>query len=199
MPKISEEAKEERKAKILDAALECFSTKGYYASTVDDIVNYSKLSKGSVYNYFKSKEEIFLSLLQQRSEGNLKELTAGLARITSPIEKLRYWIRTDIPYNANKKKFMHVHIESWLYAADVPHVKEVLRESFDTLFQFTQDIIVQGQEAGEIKQDIDPNAAAAMFWSLHDGIWLHASIGYDEEKIEKRIAEMEKALLAYLT
>lgn len=199
MPKISDEAKEERKDKILDAALECFSTKGYYASTVDDIVKYSKLSKGSVYNYFKSKEEIFLSLLQQRSEANLQELTAGLAEISSSVEKLRYWIRTDLPYNVNKKKFMHVHIESWLYAADVPHVKAVLKESFDTLFKLTQDIIVQGQEAGEIKQDINPNAAAAMFWSLHDGIWLHASIGYDEGKIEKRIAEMEKAVLSYLT
>lgn len=199
MPKISDEAKEERKEKILASALECFSTKGYYASTVDDIVKYSKLSKGSVYNYFKSKEEIFLSLLHQRNEGVLEELKQKLAEISSPLEKLRYWIKTDIPYNINKKKFMHVHIESWLYATDAPHVKEVLEEQFNLSFRLTQDIVIQGQETGEISQDIDPDAASAMFWSLHDGIWLHASIGYDEEKIEKRIIEMEKVLLAYLT
>lgn len=199
MPKISDEAKEARKEKILEAALECFSTKGYYASTVDDIVKYSKLSKGSVYNYFKSKEEIFISLLHQRNVSVLEELTQSLAEISSPLEKLRYWIKTDIPYNINKKKFMHVHIESWLYAADAPHVKEVLKEQFDLSFQLTQEIVIQGQEAGEIRQNIDPDAASAMFWSLHDGIWLHASIGYDEEKIERRIIEMEKVLLAYLT
>ncbi|MHA6253110.1 TetR/AcrR family transcriptional regulator [Oceanobacillus sp. CAU 1775] len=199
MPKISDEAKEERKIKILDAALECFSKKGYSASTVDDIVKYSELSKGSVYNYFKSKEEIFLSLLNQRSEAVFENLRVNLARIDSPVEKLKYWIRTDLPYDINKRKFMHVHIESWLYASDAPHVKEVLKKNFDILFGMTEEIISQGQEIGEIKKDIDTNAAAAMFWSLHDGIWLHASIGYDEEKIEARIVEMEKAMLAYLT
>lgn len=199
MPKISDEAKEARKEKILDAALECFSTKGYSASTVDDIVKYSELSKGSVYNYFKSKEEIFLSLLHQRSNAVLENLKANLARIDSPVEKLKYWIRTDLPYDINKRKFMHVHIESWLYASDAPHIKEILKKNFDALFQLAEEIISEGQEAGEVKKDIDSNAAAAMFWSLHDGIWLHASIGYDEEKIEARIVEMEKAMLAYLT
>lgn len=199
MPKISDEAKEERKNKILHAALECFSQKGYSASTVDDIVHYSKLSKGSVYNYFKSKEEIFLSLLNQRNEATLTDLKINLEKIDSPIEKLKYWIKTDLPYNPDKKKFMHVHIESWLYATEAPHVKGVLKERFDTLFQFTEDIISQGKKAGEIRDDIDANTAAAVFWSLHDGIWLHASIGYDEEKIERRIQEMEKVLLAYLT
>src|SRR5699024_7640678 len=99
MPKISDAAKEERKSKILDAALECFSQKGYSASTVDDIVRYSKLSKGSVYNYFKSKEEIFLNLLNQRNEAILTELRANLEQIESPTEKLKYWIQTDLPYN----------------------------------------------------------------------------------------------------
>lgn len=199
MPKISEEAKEKRKDDILQAALECFSTKGYYASTVDDIVSASGLSKGAVYNYFKSKEEIFLSLLQKRSETVWRELTERLSGITSPLEKLKYWIRTDLPFNIEKKKFMHVHIESWLYATDAPHVREVLKQRFDALFQFTEEIIREGQRAGEINPEIDPHAGASMFWALHDGIWLHVSIGYDDKKLEERMVEMEKTMLAYLT
>ncbi|MCM3740518.1 TetR/AcrR family transcriptional regulator [Oceanobacillus luteolus] len=199
MPKISDEAKEQRRDKILQAALECFSTKGYYASTVDDIVKSCGLSKGAVYNYFKGKEEIFLSLLEQRSETILHDLKERLAEISSPLEKLKYWIRTDIPYNLEKKKFMHVHIESWLYATDAPHVQKELKARFDTLYQLTEEIIKEGQRIGEINPEIDSDSATAMFWSLHDGIWLHASIGYDEEKLEKRIIEMEKTMLAYLT
>lgn len=199
MPKISEEAKEQRKEKILQAALQCFSTRGYYASTVDDIVKSCGLSKGAVYNYFQSKEEIFLSLLEERNESILNGLMERLDQISSPLEKLKYWIRTDIPYNIDKKKFMHVHIESWLYATDAPHVKKELKARFDTLFHITEEIIKEGQSIGEIKPHLDSNAAAAMFWSLHDGIWLHVSIGYDEEKLEKRIEEMEKTMLAYLT
>jgi AcrR family transcriptional regulator len=198
MPRISDEVKAQRKDTILEAALECFSTKGYYASTVDDIVRYCGLSKGAVYNYFKSKEEIFLSLLEKRSNEFMSKLKEELGAIASPLEKLQHWIRMDLPYDENKKKFMHVHIESWLYAADAPHVKEVLKDRFDANFQLTEEIIREGQEIGEIRSDLNTRAAASMFWSLHDGIWLHVSIGYDKQILEKRIREMERTLLAYL-
>ena len=56
---------EERKAQIYQAALVCFSRKGYHQTTMDDIVAESGLSKGSLYWYFKSKKELFLSLFQE--------------------------------------------------------------------------------------------------------------------------------------
>ncbi|OZU88952.1 transcriptional regulator [Virgibacillus indicus] len=199
MPRISDEAKEERKLTLLQAALECFSAKGYYASTVDDIVSYSKLSKGSFYNYFESKEDIFINLLKKQREESLKKLNTSLNMIDSPMEKLKYWINSDIPYDLNKKKMMRIHIEFWLYSTDSPDVQHILTDRFDILFGMTKDIIMQGIEAGEFKQDTDPEKASALFWELHDGIWLHATIGYNEDKVEKRIKEMEAALLAYLT
>lgn len=199
MPRISDEAKEERKLTLLQAALECFSAKGYYASTVDDIVSYSKLSKGSFYNYFESKEDIFINLLKQQREESLKKLNTNLNKIDSPMEKMKYWINSDIPYDLNKKKMMRIHIEFWLYSTDSPDVQHILKDRFDIMFGMTKDIILQGIEAGEFKQDIDPEKASALFWELHDGIWLHATIGYNEDKTERRIKEMEAAMLAYLT
>ena len=199
MPKVSKEVRELRKNEILEAALHCFSSKGYHLTTVDDIVKACGLSKGAVYHYFKSKEEIFLSLLQRRSDAVLQELAEKLSTIPSPLEKLRYWIRNDSTFDLKKKKFMYVHIESWMYATDAPHVREQLKKSFDAFFQLTEDIIREGQQLGEIKEDIDPYRAASMFWSLHDGIWFHVTIGYDEEKLEQRIEEMERTMLAYLT
>ena len=94
---------------------------------------------------------------------------------------------------------MRVHIEFWLYATDSPDVQHVLSDRFDVTFERIKAIIVAGQNVGEFKQDIDPEKASATFWELHDGIWLHAIIGYDEEKIEARIREMEATMLAYLT
>lgn len=198
-PRISDEAKEERRITILHAALECFSTKGYYASTVDDIVRYAKLSKGSVYNYFSSKEDIFISILQHETKKSRESLEAKLKDIDSPLEKLTYWINADIPYNLNKKKLMRVHIEFWLYSTDSPDVQHILSDRFDVTFQMIQHIIVEGQSVGEFNREIDPEKASAMFWSLHDGIWLHAIIGYGEDKVEARIKEMETTMLAYLT
>lgn len=55
--------KEQRIAEIQGAALKCFSQKGYHETTMDDIVAESGLTKGGIYWYFKSKRDIFLSLL----------------------------------------------------------------------------------------------------------------------------------------
>lgn len=197
-PRISDEAKEERRTTILQAALECFSAKGYYASTVDDIVKYANLSKGSIYNYFSGKEEIFIRILQDETKRTSENLEAKLKEINSPLEQLKYWINTDLPYNLNKKKLMRVHIEFWLYATDSPDVQHILSERFDVTFEMIKAIIIAGQDVGEFKQAIDPEKAAATFWELHDGIWLHNVIGYDEDKMEVRIKEMEAVMLAYL-
>jgi len=198
VPRISDEAKEVRRITILQAALECFAEKGYYASTVDDIVDFANLSKGTVYNYFDSKEDIFIGILQHEQQKTNEKLQANLQTIKSPLEKLKYWINTDIPYSLKKKKLMRVHVEFWLYSTGSKDVQYILTERFDAIFNMVKEIIQEGQQLGEFNKDIDPERAAEMFWSLHDGIWLHAVIGYEEEKLEKNITEMEKALLAYL-
>ena len=56
MPKISEEAKEARRSQIVDAAVRCFARTGYYATTIEDIVRETGVSKGALYLYFPSKE-----------------------------------------------------------------------------------------------------------------------------------------------
>ncbi|HLQ70574.1 MAG TPA: TetR/AcrR family transcriptional regulator [Bacillota bacterium] len=197
-PRISDEAKEERRISILQAALECFAEKGYYASTVDDIVRFAKLSKGSVYNYFDSKEDIFIGILRHEQKKSHKKLKNALDHIESPLEKIKYWINTDIPYDLKKKKLMRVHVEFWLYSTGSPDVQHILTERFDIIFNMVKEIIEQGQQSGEFNQKIDPEQASEMFWSLHDGIWLHAVIGYDEARLEDHIKEMEKVMLAYL-
>jgi AcrR family transcriptional regulator len=93
---------EERKAQIFQAALVCFSRKGYYQTTMDDIVAESGLSKGALYWYFKSKKELFLSLFQELMEqygqamesvvtgeaGATEKLRAGLAFIRAGFEEI---------------------------------------------------------------------------------------------------------------
>jgi len=56
---------EVRKKEILDAALQCFSTKGYHETRMDDIVKESGLTKGAIYWYFKGKRELFIALIEQ--------------------------------------------------------------------------------------------------------------------------------------
>ena len=61
-PKVSEEYVESRKRDILDAAAACFARAGLHRATMDDICTQAGLSKGAVYGYFKSKDDIVSAL-----------------------------------------------------------------------------------------------------------------------------------------
>ena len=62
MPKLKPETLANRKIHILQAALVCFSKKGYHQTTMDDIVQEAGLSKGGLYVHFNSKKDLFLDL-----------------------------------------------------------------------------------------------------------------------------------------
>lgn len=78
--------------RILDAAIEVFSVKGYHDSRVDDIVDAAGASKGGVYFYFRSKQEIFLALIDEfarQLEGAVLEAivseTEGIRRVNAAL------------------------------------------------------------------------------------------------------------------
>ncbi|MHB8896387.1 MAG: TetR/AcrR family transcriptional regulator, partial [Candidatus Geothermincolia bacterium] len=53
----------QRRTSIIDAAKELFSQKGYQATTMDEIAEKAELSKGAVYLYFESKDDLYVSLI----------------------------------------------------------------------------------------------------------------------------------------
>src|SRR6266516_1086023 len=65
MPKTSEAAKEARRTQILDAAVRCFARTGYYATTIEDVVRETGLSRGALYLYFPSKEALYLAISER--------------------------------------------------------------------------------------------------------------------------------------
>ena len=66
MSKTSNEGVETKKEKIIKHAFDLFAEKGYSETSVDDIVRASGISKGGIYYYFKSKEDIFLEIAEER-------------------------------------------------------------------------------------------------------------------------------------
>ena len=68
MPKISEERKAERREQILAGARRCFSEHGYEGATVARLEQETGLSRGAIFNYFASKEDLFLELAWRDNE-----------------------------------------------------------------------------------------------------------------------------------
>lgn len=107
MPKLSQTAQAQRRARILDAAERCFVRSGFHGATMQDICRQAGVSAGALYLYFRSKEEL-IEGLSQRDRAQVREefarasaqgdLVEGLARvlqssaIDKPIDKVRLLI-----------------------------------------------------------------------------------------------------------
>ncbi len=81
------------KDRILDAALDVFSRKGYYGTRMDEIVDESHTSKGSIYFHFPNKERLFLALvdrlansLERRVTDAIQEHEKGMAKVQAALE-----------------------------------------------------------------------------------------------------------------
>lgn len=80
MPKISVEAVDARREEIIAACETLYQTMGFRDVTIKDIAKYTSLFRPSIYNYFETKEEIFLAILQREYElwiKDIEDLMAG--------------------------------------------------------------------------------------------------------------------------
>src|SRR6476661_28760 len=68
--------KEARPQEILEAALSVFAEKGFAAARMDDVARHAGVTKGTIYLYFPSKEELFKSLVREAIGGTLAQVTA---------------------------------------------------------------------------------------------------------------------------
>jgi AcrR family transcriptional regulator len=78
---------EDRHRRILDAALQVFSRRGYRDASVEEIAGTAQTSKGGVYFHFPNKETIFLALLQRTATRLRDKIEAAAAAVDDPIAK----------------------------------------------------------------------------------------------------------------
>ncbi len=87
MPRISANAlralTEERRKQILDAAAKVFGSKGYDRATIADIAREAQVAEGSIYNYFKNKEDLLISLPRQIAEPMIESIGVHMKKLVT--------------------------------------------------------------------------------------------------------------------
>ncbi len=154
---------------ILDTASALFFQKGYDKTTLQDIIDATKLSKGAIYHHFASKEAILIAVADRMGEYNCAVLSEVRDRKgLTGAEKLREMFRTAVrlsfqggivnmlPFLIENPKFMALQMESILNEAAPCYALPILRE---------------GIADGSIRADY-PEQLAEVLLLLSD-LWLH--------------------------
>ena len=156
----------DKREAILRAAIRVFAHNGYFNSKVADIASEAGVADGTVYLYFKSKEEILHSIFDRSVEAALADGRKQLKEITDPREKLH--------------RIAQLHLE-WLGAdRDLAVVFQVeLRGSTKFMEEFSaagfaeylgqiRATIEEGQRAGIFRSELNPKVGAKIFYGALD-------------------------------
>jgi len=195
-PKVSQQYKQEVRDKILEAAETLFSKKGYYDTSMDEIVEESGLSKGAIYGYFKSKEELFVALQERQLEVSLEQLKSTFAPGDSARTKLEKIV--DVAFTTiigTSKKACRINLEFDVAAPRIKPVQSRRDKRFKATHVFLADIIREGINRGEFRRNVDPDSAAMVLLATADGLsldWATTSLDFDW----KQLADQVKKLVA---
>ena len=153
----------QRKAQILDAALAVIVQKGYENSRMDDIVVSSKMSKGAIYWYYKSKKEIYLSLVNHWVHNYSAVLNHIVDTDRSASDQLRSLFQYFIVQYEKDPVVFKALLEFWSMAGRDPEFNDKLQKVYSEFVNLISTIIQQGMDNGEFKNlDVDITAMSIM-------------------------------------
>ena len=160
----------DKRERILSAAERIFARHGFFAAKVSDVAKEAGVADGTIYLYFKSKDDLLISLFERRMQQLNEALRAATEGVKSPREQLRLFIRTYLQL---------VHDEP--AAAEVltielrqsnKFMKESENPQFADFLRLLGGIIAAAQDKGELDRSIPSHVAARMIFGMLDELAL---------------------------
>ncbi len=172
---------EARPREILAAALRVFAQRGYSATRLDDVAAAAGVTKGTIYYYFRSKDDLLLRLAELCDCSEFDRLAATLAHATGPVSaQLRTVLRKGFaePDDETRRLLRVVYLA---LHADAPQLfARVVQHALVDGWALLAQLIERGKATGEFRADADSEVAARIFTSgvVLQMLW-RSSMGLD--------------------
>jgi AcrR family transcriptional regulator len=164
--------------RLLDAALESFHTKGYSATTLDDIARQAGITRGAIHWHFGSKAELFNTVIRERYMQAGANFAAILAEGGTPLQLLRQILIKWLTYVEEDSKFrmmLEMLMLKTEVSAELAEGMQEKRQSNRFMIGFFADLIRKGIDSGELRADVNPEIVAIAALGTVNGvtsIWL---------------------------
>lgn len=193
-PKIVD--KEEKKSQIRNVAMTLFGSKGVQQTTMAEIANAAGIGKGTIYEYWTSKDEIFVSSFNHFFEVMSQDIITALSHSADPVDKIKILISESFrSINKAGHEFTCILMEFW--AESIRRHDDSLVTEIDMIGIYHEyrtllaGFIKEGIKQGKIIKT-DPNALASLLIGTLDGIslqWFFDKEAVHMKNVEKVIME----------
>ncbi len=166
MPKAVQRNIPDKREAILRAAIKVFARNGYFNSKVSDIAGEAGIADGTVYLYFKSKDEILHSIFDRAMAEFISEGKKELALIDSPKAKLARIAELHLEkLGADRDLAVVFQVE---LRGSTKFMQEFSAAGFSEYLDIIRGTIESGQRSGDFRNDIKPVVAAKIFYGALD-------------------------------
>ena len=182
MPKITEEKRNARREQILAGARRCFAEHGYEGATVAKLEREIGLSRGAIFNYFPSKEDLFLELAA-RDTKRVSDvfLDRGLEGVLHEI----------LDFDPS---WLSVYLELVRRARTDPAFRTRLEDRETEFVLANRARVEEAQRAGEIRDDLDPKSLGIFVNLVLHGLMVQRATGEDPPPVGLVLGLLEDAI-----
>jgi AcrR family transcriptional regulator len=184
--------KEQRKKEIALVALDLFAEKGFETTSISSVAEAAGIGKGTVYEYFISKEELFFCGLLAWCEEMAQGMTELFCTIKDPEELMRKYVHAMMEayvYDPRTVKIMLSIFQIMLKNDEMIPQNQLFRKMFDAIRKSLVDILLEGVSNGYFKPEIAKDAETIVInlFAYLDGIGFHYLMNTEGVDWEKQV------------
>ena len=183
--------KNDKYQQILEAAIKVFARQGFHQSTVAQIAKEAGVADGTIYLYFKNKNDILVQFFNYKTKQVFDSFRTEVARADSSLDKLRFLIRRHLKeFQGNREMAVvyqvETHQNSRLAETQIREMSKMYRD-------LISEIVEQGQQEGTIRRDLYVGLVKRFIIGAVDEVintWLHSDGEYDLVSMADPLVEL---------
>lgn len=161
----------ERREAILNAAIEVFAQKGFHHARVSDVARAAKVADGTIYLYFKSKDDLLISLFEEKMQQIVESFREAVCCEERACDRLKRFVELHLNMIAEHPTLAEVLTVELRQSAKF--MREYKAPQFAAYLNLLGEVITYGQERGEIDRAVDPSVARRIIFGALDELSLY--------------------------
>jgi AcrR family transcriptional regulator len=187
--------RKEKAARIGSAAITVFRKLGYHGARMVDIAEAAGIGKGTLYEYFRNKDEILRAEFERYFAAFETGTAAAMAEAGSPGGRLLSLVEFAIDHVSEWEDHCAVYVDYFGSPGRDDAAPFSLSNMYAEVENTIRLLIEEGQACGEIESDLDPGATAELLVSVFEGVVLHGVFSERRHKPES----LQNAALRLIT
>ena len=171
----SERGGPDKRERILRAAIRVFARKGFYATRVSEIAKAAGVADGTIYLYFKNKDDVLVSIFEDRISKLIRVLRAELEPPGTFDERFRRVIELQLGLLEGQRDLAEVVTVNLRQSSRL--LKQFATPLFTEYLEVIAGLIAQGQREGVVRADVNPRVGARALWGALDGVAVTWALG----------------------